>query len=40
MGGCCGTEKKDEEINKANDINDLINIFKERKKNYQKKKNK
>ena len=31
MGCCCGTEKKDKEINKANDINDLINIFKERK---------
>ena len=31
MGGCCSVEIKDEEINKANDINDLINIFKERR---------
>jgi hypothetical protein len=31
MGGCCVGETKDEEINKANDISDIINIFKERK---------
>ena len=38
MGCCWETEKKDEEINKANDINDLINIFKERKEKLQEEK--